>query len=180
MAQPAPRCDAGVVNREDANPGCRSGLVSTWRVRAGDREAVREVFDGLSEESRRLRFHGPKPRLADAEVDMLADVGCCGREAVGALDLRTGEVVGIARFVQDAEDPSTAEVAFAVVDSCQGNGVASRLLRELTSLAKRDGVERFVAHVAAGNDAALTLLRRVGRVASASFADGAHELVVEL
>jgi RimJ/RimL family protein N-acetyltransferase len=168
------------MTRENANPGCQSGLVSTWRIHAGDREAVREVFAGLSEESRRLRFHGPKPRLADAEVELLADVGCCGREAVGALDLRTGEVVGIARFVQDAGDPRTAEVAFAVVDACHGNGVGSRLLRELTTLAQRDGVERFVAHVAAGNDAALALLRRVGRVASASFADGAHELVLEL
>jgi len=166
--------------REIGQPGCQSDLFSTWRLRAGDRAAVREVFDGLSEKSRRLRFHGPKPRLPEAEIDALADVGCCGREAVGAIDLRTGEVVGIARFVQDGDDPRTAEVAFAVVDACHGHGVGGRLLGELTSLAKRDGVERFVAHVAAGNDAALALLRRVGRVASASFADGAHELVVEL
>jgi RimJ/RimL family protein N-acetyltransferase len=168
------------VLRENDRRGCESGLYSTWRIRSGDRAAVREVFDGLSEGSRRLRFHGPKPKLADAEVDVLADVGCCGREAVGAIDLRTGEVVGIARFVRDSEDERTAEVAFAVVDACHGNGVGSRLLRELTSLAKRDGVERFVAHVAYGNEAALALLRRIGRVASSSFADGSHELVLEI
>jgi RimJ/RimL family protein N-acetyltransferase len=168
------------VLHENTTPGCQSGLFSTWHLRAGDRAAVREVFEGLSDDSRRLRFHGPKPRLADAELDTLADVGRGGREAVGAIDLRTGEVVGIARFVRDSHDPRSAEVAFAVVDACHGNGVGSRLLRELTSLAKRDGVERFVAHVAAGNDAALALLRRVGRVARASFADGTHELVVEI
>jgi RimJ/RimL family protein N-acetyltransferase len=172
--------DATTVTRENVSRGCESGVYSTWRLRAGDRQAVQEVFEGLSDDSRRLRFHGPKPRLADAELETLADVGCCGREAVGAIDLVTGEVVGIARFVRDSEDARTAEVAFAVVDACHGNGVGSRLLGELTSLAKRDGVERFVAHVAHGNEAALALLRRVGRVASASFADGAHELVVEL
>ena len=172
--------DATGVIREIERRGCESGLYSTWRLRAGDREAVREVFDGLSEGSRRLRFHGPKPKLADAEVEALADVGCCGREAVGAIDLRTGEVVGIARFVRDDEDERTAEVAFEVVDACHGHGVGSRLLGELTSLAKRDGVERFVAHVAYGNEAALALLRRLGRVVSASFSDGAHELVVEI
>ena len=53
-------------------------------------------------------------------------------------------------------------------------------MSDLTSLAKRDGVERFVAHVAYGNEAALALLRRIGRVAHASFADGAHEVVVEI
>jgi RimJ/RimL family protein N-acetyltransferase len=160
--------------------GCTRGLVSVGRLRPGDRAAVVEVFQGLSERSRRLRFHGPKPRLPEAEVTALADVGHDGREAVGAIDLVTGEVVGIARFVRDGSDPGAAEVAFEVVDPCQGNGVGGRLLRELASLARRDGVERFTAYVVPGNEGALALLRRVGRVARASFVDGAHELVVEL
>jgi RimJ/RimL family protein N-acetyltransferase len=168
------------VLHENTTPGCQSGVYSTWRLQPGDREAVREVFEGLSETSRRLRFHGPKPRLPETELETLADVGQGDREAVGAIDLRTGKVVGVARFARDRDDPRIAEVAFAVVDACHGNGVGSRLLRELTSLAKRDGVDRFVAHIAAGNDAALALLRRVGRITSASFADGAHEVVVEL
>ncbi len=164
----------------DVQPGCQRGLVTVGRLESGDRAAVLEVFDGLSERSRRLRFHGPKPRLPDAEVDVLADVGCCGREAVGAVDLVTGEVVGLARFVRDREDPRTAEVAFEVVDPCQGSGVGGKLLRELSTLAKRDGIERFTALVLPGNEGALALLRRVGRIAQSSFADGAHELVVEL
>jgi RimJ/RimL family protein N-acetyltransferase len=162
------------------HPGCTRGLVSVGRLRPGDRAAVVEVFQGLSDRSRRLRFHGPKPRLPEAEVESLADVGRSGREAVGAIDLVTGEVVGIARFVRDEEDPRSAEVAFEVVDPCQGAGVGGRLLRELASLARRDGIERFTAYVVAGNEGALALLRRVGRVARASFVDGAHELVVEL
>jgi RimJ/RimL family protein N-acetyltransferase len=164
----------------DVQPGCTRGLVSVGRLRAGDRAAVVEVFQGLSERSRRLRFHGPKPRLPEAEIAALADVGHDGREAVGAVDLVTGEVVGIARFVRDDGDPRAAEVAFEVVDPCQGNGVGGRLLRELAKLARRDGVERFTAYVVPGNEGALALLRRVGRVARASFVDGAHELVIEL
>jgi RimJ/RimL family protein N-acetyltransferase len=163
-----------------AQPGCQRGLVSVERLDPGDRRSVLEVFEGLSDRSRRLRFHGPKPRLPEAEVEALADVGCCGREAVSATDLVTGEVVGLARFVRDGGDPKTAEVAFEVVDSCQGRGVGARLLHELTSLARRDGVERFTAFVLPGNEGALALLRSVGRVAGSSFVDGAHELVVEL
>lgn len=168
------------MSYEPAQPGCTRGLVTVGRLQPGDRKAVLEVFDGLSEQSRRLRFHGAKPRLPEAELDALANVGHAGREAVGAIDLVTGEVVGIARFVRDDEDPSAAEVAFEVVDQCQGAGVGGRLLRELASLARRDGVERFTALVLPGNEGALALLRRIGRVARSSFADGAHELVVEL
>ena len=39
-----------------------------------------EVFDGLSDRSRRLRFLGAKPRLPERDLDVLVDVGGCGRE----------------------------------------------------------------------------------------------------
>lgn len=163
-----------------ATPGCQEGSVSVGRLHGGDRDAVLEVFEGMSERSRRLRYHGPKPRLADHELDRLVDVGCCGREAVAAVDLVTGAIVGTARFVRDPDDPRTAEVAFEVVDECQGRGVGRRLLAELSALARREGVERFRASVVAGNHAALALVIGAGRLSSSSFADGAHELEVEL
>jgi len=155
-------------------------VLEVVRLEPGDRSAVLDVFDGLSESSRRLRFHGPKPRLQDAELDVLVDVGCCGREAVTAVGPPSGRVVGIARFVRDPEDPRSAEVAFAVVDHCQGRGIGNALVGELKELALGQGIERFTAIVAAGNDPALALLRRVGRIVESSFVDGTHELVVEL
>jgi RimJ/RimL family protein N-acetyltransferase len=161
-------------------PGCHRGRIGVGRLHGGDRAAVLEVFEGMSERSRRLRFHGPKPRLREVDVDMFVDVGCCGREAVAATDLVTGNVVGIARFVRDEEDPGSAEVAFEVVDHCQRNGVGSRLVAALSALAQRQGIERFRAAVVPGNEPALALLRSAGRLASSRFADGAHELVVEL
>jgi RimJ/RimL family protein N-acetyltransferase len=134
----------------------------------------------MSERSRRLRFHGPKPRLREVEVERLVDVGCCGREAVAATDLVTGAVVGTARFVRDDDDPRSAEVAFEVVDNCQGRGVGRRLVDELSALAAREGIQRFHATVVHGNEPALALLRRAGRLVHSSYADGAHELVIEL
>jgi RimJ/RimL family protein N-acetyltransferase len=155
-------------------------LVSVRRLQNGDRSAILEVFERMSERSRRLRFHGPKPVLQEAEVEKLADVGHSGREAVTAVDLVTGDIVGTARFVRDQGDPRSAEVAFEVVDSCQSHGVGGRLIAELGSLARVAGIERFSASVVPGNEAALALLRRAGRVVRSSFADGAYELVVEL
>src|SRR5262245_29681219 len=161
-------------------PGCRRGLVSVGQLQFGDRAAVHEVFEGLSEESRRLRYHGAKPRLREAEVDQLVDVGCCGREAVAAIDLVTGKVVGTARFVRDERDPRVAEVAFEVVDACQSKGVGGRLIAELATLARLEGIERFRASVLVGNEPAIALLRRAGRVTESAYVDGAYEIVVEL
>jgi RimJ/RimL family protein N-acetyltransferase len=160
--------------------GCQRGLISVGRLHGGDRTAILEVFEGMSERSRRLRFHGPKPVLREAEIDRFVDVGCCGREAVAATDLVTGAVVGTARFVRDEADPRSAEVAFEVVDACQGRGVGVKLLSELVALARREGIERFHASVVPGNEPALTLLRRSGRLVDSTFVDGVHELVIEL
>jgi len=91
-------------------------------LRHGERKPVLDVFAGLSERSRRLRFLGSKPRLPERDVDWLVDVGCCGREAVVAIDEATGRTVGLARFVRDADAPE-AEIAFE--SSTSGRAAAS-------------------------------------------------------
>lgn len=138
-----------------------------------------DVFAGLSERSRRLRFLGPKPRLAEREVDTLVDVGCCGREAVVATDPATGETVGIARFVRDADGPE-AEIAFEVVDAWQGRGVGKRLVAELAGLAREQGILRLRAHVARENRAAAALVRTAGEVLVQRSHGPELELVVRL
>jgi GNAT superfamily N-acetyltransferase len=162
------------------SPGCDRGLIGVGRLHGGDRAALLEVFERMSERSRRQRFHGPKQQLREAEIESLVDVGCCGREAVAATDLVTGAVVGIARYVRDEGDARSAEVAFEVVDRCQGRGVGGKLLAELSSLARHEGIEQFHATVVPGNEPALSLLRGSGRLVRTSFSDGVHELVIEL
>ena len=152
----------------------------TYRpLRAGERAPVLEVFAGLSERSRRLRFLGSKPRLLEREVDWLVDVGCCGREAVVAVDQETGATVGIARFVRDIDAPE-AEIAFAVVDEWQGRGIGKRLVTELRSLALEQGILRFRALTAHGNQAAASLVRGLGDLLVHRYEDGAVELIVRI
>jgi RimJ/RimL family protein N-acetyltransferase len=154
--------------------------VSLRRLRGGERQPVLDVFEGLGERSRRLRFLGPKPVLARHEVDHLVDVGCCGREAVAAVEVSTGRTVGIARFVREGEGSTTAEVAFEVVDAWHGRGVGARLASELGRLARSAGITHLRATVAHGNAPALALLRRLGRIVEARLEGGAAELLVEL
>ena len=148
-------------------------------LRRGERSTVVAVFDGLGERSRRLRFGGPKPRLADAELRWLADVDGDRHAGVVASDC-DGFAIGIARFVRDEVDPASAEVAFAVVDAWQGRGIGSRLVDALGARARDAGVERFTALVAAGNEASLRLLRRAGEVVSSRVVDGDWEVAVAL
>ena len=145
----------------------------------GERSAVLEVFAGLSERSRRLRFLGSKPRLLESDLKHLVDVGCCGREAVAAVERETGRVVGIARFVRDA-DGSEAEIAFEVVDDWQGRGLGKRLVADLKERALEQGILRFRALIAHGNRAALALVRGLGDELVKRYEDGAIELVVRL
>jgi RimJ/RimL family protein N-acetyltransferase len=145
----------------------------------GERKPVLDVFAGLSERSRRLRFHGAKPRLAERDVDWLVDVGCCGREAVVAIDQATGRTIGLARFVRDADAPE-AEIAYEVVDDWQGRGIGRRLLAELRTLALEQGILRFRALIAHGNRPAFALVHGVGEELRRAYEDGAVELVVRL
>src|SRR5215210_434399 len=145
----------------------------------GERRPVLEVFAGLSERSRRLRFLGSKPRLLERDVEWLADVGCCGREAVVAVDEDTGATVGLARFVRDADAPE-AEIAFEVVDAWQGRGLGRRLVQELRSLALEQGVLRFRALIAHGNRPAFALVGGLGEELVRRYDGGAIELVVRL
>jgi GNAT superfamily N-acetyltransferase len=148
-------------------------------LRHGERKPVLEVFAGLSERSRRLRFLGSKPRLLERDVDWLVDVGCCGREAVVAIDQSSGRTVGIARFVRDQGSPE-AEIAFEVVDEWQGQGVGKRLVADLHRLAREQGILRFRALIAHGNRPAFALVRGLGEELVRRYEGGDVELVVRL
>jgi GNAT superfamily N-acetyltransferase len=148
-------------------------------LRHGERNAVLEVFAGLSERSRRLRFLGSKPRLLETDVAHLVDVGRQGREAVVAVDRETGRTLGIARYVRDADAPE-AEIAFAVVDDWHGRGLGKRLLADLRVLAREEGILRFRALIAHGNKAAFALVRGLGDELARRYEGGSVELVVRL
>jgi acetyltransferase len=151
----------------------------TYRpLRAGERRPVLEVFEGLSDRSKRSRFLGAKPRLLESDLRYLVDVGCCGREAVIAIDRATGRAVGIARYVVDED--GVAEVAYAVADDWQGCGVGRRLIVELGRLANARGIDRLRGLVDAGNRPALALLQHIGHVVRRGYDGAGLEVTVAL
>ena len=148
-------------------------------LRAGERSAVLEVFAGLSERSRRLRFLGSKPRLLESDLAHLVDVGSSSHQAVVAVDRKSGFTVGIARFVRDEGAPE-AEIAFEVIDGWHGLGFGKQLVTELRTLALAQGILRFRALIAHGNLPAFALVRGLGEELTRRYEDGNVELVVRL
>jgi GNAT superfamily N-acetyltransferase len=129
-------------------------------LQAADRDALAEGFERLGPQSRYRRFFAPLVRLTDAQLEYLTDVDHHDHEALVAVDARTRDGVGVARFVRLAE--GVAEPAVAVADDWQRRGVGTHLLDALADRAREEGIGVFVAPVLADNAAALGLLDGLG------------------
>ena len=157
----------------------RAGMLAIRSLRRGETEIVESVFDRLGPRSRTLRFGGAKALLSASELEVLADVGE-RRHAVVAFLAGDWAPAGIARFVVDAEDRSTAEIAIAVVDEHQGGGIGKALMRALVADARALGVERVRATIAGENRRSLALLRTVATLEDVRFDAGSIEVLASI
>jgi RimJ/RimL family protein N-acetyltransferase len=144
---------------------------STIRVRGGaelavralvpeDRGLVAGVFDGLSERSRFLRFMSPMPRLPQRTLTALTAVDHCDHLALVAL--HECRPAGIARYVRDGSDRTTADFAISVVDEWQGRGLGRALTAALCEAAAARGVRRLTMDVHPENVVMRGLARSLG------------------
>ena len=131
-------------------------------VRSGDAPLLADGFARLSPQSRWMRFLGTKTSLSAAELRYFTEVDHHDHEAIGALSAADGRGVGIARYVRDADDPQSAEIAVTIVDDWQGRGLGTELLARLSDRARQAGIHRFTALVGAENAAMAGLLRKMG------------------
>ena len=121
------------------------------QVSSADAPLLADGFDRLSPRSRQLRFMRTKEHLTPAELRYFTDVDHHDHEALGAADFAERRVVGIARYVRDADDPQAAEIAVTVVDDWQGRGLGTELLTRLSERATQEGISRLTALVSADN-----------------------------
>jgi len=135
--------------------------VLVGQVRRTDAALLADGFGRLSLRSRWTRFLGPKHELTPAELRHLTDLDHYDHEAIGALSVADQRGVGVARYIRNAENPHSAELAITVVDEWQGRGLGTQLLYRLIERARRNGIRRFTGLVAADNAAMHALLRRL-------------------
>jgi len=135
-------------------------------LRRGDVATVIAVFERLGDESRRTRFHGPKPCLSTVELQQLATIDHSHHALVAYVE-GDPQPVAIARLART--NPASAEIAFAVADAYQHRGIGSALAAELIADARAAGITEITALASSDNPAALALLRRTAHVLDVCF-----------
>ena len=158
-------------------------LALIWELRPEDREAMREGYETLSEETRYHRFLTGVPHLTAPLLDHLVDdVDGIDHVALGlvAVDEEgVGVPVGVARMIRYQDRRTAADLAVTVLDDWQGRGVATALLAELVRR-RPAGVSEVITTIAADNPAALALLRRLGPTTVTGTETPRLDVVVEL
>ena len=137
-------------------------------VRPDDGPGFTEAFEQLSETSRYRRFFTVKPHLSEQSLAFFTDVDHHDHEALVAVAPGSGQLVGVARFIRNPEEPDQAEVAVTVTDAWQQRGLGTALLRELAQRAAEEGIRHFTADILAENQPMLTLARRLGHAETTS------------
>jgi RimJ/RimL family protein N-acetyltransferase len=147
-------------------------------IGAADQDALLALFERLGPRSRLRRFLSPKPSLSRRELVYLTDIDHRTHEALVAVDA-DGALVGVARYACAPGDTAVADVAFAVADGRQGEGIGTGLARLLVEDARANGITRLQAMTMPENRPARRLLGRMGFQVSA-FDAGVLELFLDL
>ena len=155
-----------------------ASLVTFRPIESGDKRALASFFANLSDESRRRRFLGPKPRLTDRDLAFLTEVDQRRHVAIVALDAE-GAIVGVGRYACWPGEPDRAELAFAVVDAWHGRGLGTALGERLVAHARGNGIATLTASTLALNAPAKALLQRLG-FQPTGIASGVAEYVLPL
>lgn len=130
-------------------------------LRSTDRGALGQFFAALSAHDRRQRFLLPRSALNDRELDGLLALKP-GVHWSWVAEYRTsGETIlaGVAQGCCDDDVPGSAEIAVAVLDRFQGQGVGRALLAAIAAEALATGIRHLHGYALAGNQRILEYAR---------------------
>jgi len=129
-------------------------------LRPEDQEEMLAAVRRTSTQSLYRRFFTVRRQFSEAETSFFLNVDFVSHVALVAV-IDEGDkptIVGGGRYV--VIKPGQAEVAFAVIDQFQGQGIGTALLRHLSSLAREAGLREFVAEVLPENAAMLKVFEK--------------------
>jgi RimJ/RimL family protein N-acetyltransferase len=152
-------------------------------IRPDDKRLLTDGLRRLSDESVHRRFLTSKRSFSRTELRYLTEVD--GRDHVALVAEYPGEpvrrLIAVARFVRLHDDPDAAEAAIVVADNWQARGLGSLLATRLADEARRVGIRRFTATMAAGNVPAHRLMAKLTSDLEQRHAgSGVDELVLDL
>lgn len=161
----------------EADVVLRDGSVTHVRpMRPTDGDRIRTFHAGQSEQSIYFRYFAPLRELSDRDIERFTVLDYVNRVALVATT--RDEIIGIGRY--DRLDPTTAEIAFNILDSYQGKGVGSVLLEHLSAIGRDAGIQRFVAEVLPQNRKMINVFKEAGYAVEHRLEDGIIELSFEI
>lgn len=151
----------------------RDGEVAQFRpIKPEDGERMLGMFENMGPESRYFRFFRVKRELTPEELEYFTNVDYNDRMAL--IVCQDGVMVGVGRYDRAEDDPSFAEVAFAVADGHQGRGIGTQLLQLLTVYARSRGITGFRAFVLPENVGMMRVFRNSGYALGRTLEEGVY------
>lgn len=154
LAQPATEQSGGAERAIKLSDGVE---ITVRPLTSIYREAVRDLHDRCSPESRRFRYFTSMPALPPRVFDRLCDRNK-GHSLVAGHD---GQVVGMASLMF-TPDPGIAEMAFLVEDRWQGRGLGTAMAKLLVTTARDLGYAEVRATMLSDNARMRRLLLSLG------------------
>jgi RimJ/RimL family protein N-acetyltransferase len=147
----------------DATERLRDG--ATLQIRAllpSDRAEMLAAVGRASPETLYRRFFAPKRSFSEREIEFFLNVDFTSHVALAAVLTEGGRplIVGGARYI--VTRPDCAELAFAIDDAHQKLGIATHLIAHLIGIARRAGLNQFVAEVLPENAPMIKVFKRCG------------------
>ena len=130
--------------------------------RSQDRESMHAAIARFSSGALYRRFFGVRRQFSEKETDHFLDIDFVNHVALVAVANDAGQstIIGGGRYV--VIQPGQAEVAFAIIDTYQGLGIGSALMRHLATLGREAGLREFTAEVLTENAPMLNVFERSG------------------
>jgi len=131
-------------------------------LRPDDRDALIAAIGRTSADSFYRRFFGVKHEFTEQQIASFLNIDFIDHVALVAVveESALPTIVGGGRYV--VVKPGTAEVAFAIVDEYQGQGIGSALLRHLAIIARSVGLRELIAEVLSENAPMLNVFKKSG------------------
>jgi GNAT superfamily N-acetyltransferase len=139
------------------------GSIRIRAITTDDQDLLHEHFRGLSQQSIYFRFMGFKRDLSAQDLKTFTELDFNDHVGLAATLTENGRerFIGVGRYLR-GKDPHRAEVAFAVLDKYQGQGIGTILLEHLARIARENGVTEFEATVLGDNRQMLEVLAHSG------------------
>jgi ribosomal protein S18 acetylase RimI-like enzyme len=162
----------------EARRTTRTGLKVLLRpVKISDEPMLKDFFYSLSDESMYQRFISVRREIPHEILQNFVVIDYSERLVILAVLGESGNetIAGIGQYSLN-RDIHTADIALAVRDQYQNQGLGLELITYLTYLAKNKGLLGFTAEVLVGNEPVFRLFDRMGFEVQKSNESGVYEM----